>query len=98
MSFSKERTGVYRVTFEVQCCEDRIEKYLNNKRYFDKDSRVEGDTEEFIGHFVKRHIDAGFCRVKLPLPARMRSLDWVFKWGNKGMKTCEIVKIGESEY
>ena len=97
MSFSKERTGVYKVTFEVHCCEDRIEKYLNHKR-FGKDSREEGDAEEFIDHFIKRHIEAGFCRVKLPLPAYMRSLDWVFKWGNKGMKTCDIVKIGESEY
>jgi hypothetical protein len=97
MSMSKERTGVYKVTFEVECCEDRIEKYLNHKRW-GKDPREEGDAEEFINHFVKQHIEAGFCRVKMPLAPHARSLDWVFKWGHKGMKTCKIVRVGDSEY
>jgi len=88
--------GIYKITFEVECCEDRIEKFLNHKRW-GKDSRTEGDMEEFVTDFAKRHIEAGFCRVKLPLKPYMYCLDWCFKWGRKGMNTCEIVRIGQTE-
>lgn len=88
--------GIYEITFEVECCEDRIEKYLNHKRW-SHCPRTEGDLEEFVTKFAKRHIEAGFCRVKMPLAPHARSLDWVFKWGQKGMESCSVVKLREEE-
>ena len=88
--------GIYKVTFEVECCEDTINKYLNHKRW-GKDPRSEGDVEKFVTEFAKRHIEAGFCRVKMPLAPHQRSLDWLFKWFPKGMESCTVVKLREEE-
>jgi hypothetical protein len=87
--------GLYRVTFEVECDEDVIEKYLNHKRWANMPKSFRRD---FIPKFMTRHIEAGFCRVKLPLAPIQRPLDWVFKFGRKGIDGCKVVRIGESEY
>ena len=87
--------GIYKVTFEVECCEDTINKYLNHKRW-GKDP-PDNDVEKFVTEFAKRHIEAGFCRVKMPLAPHARSLDWIFIWGHKGMKSFTIVKLREEE-
>jgi len=86
--------GIYKVTFEIECCEDRIHKYLSHKRW---GFIAEPDVEKFAIAFAKRHINAGFDRVKLPLDPHQRSLDWCFKWYPKGSQTCEIVRIGQTE-
>ena len=87
--------GIYKVTFEVECCEDKIYKYLNHKRW--GKNQQDNDVEKFAIVFAKRHINAGFDRVKLPLDPHQRSLDWCFKWYPKASQTCEIVRIGETD-
>ena len=37
--------GIYKVTFEVECCEDKIYKYLNHKRW--GKNQQDNDVEKF---------------------------------------------------
>jgi len=87
--------AIYKVTFEVEADEAVIEKYLNHKRW-GKDASKEWH-KDFIPKFMSRHIEAGFCRVKLPLAPYQRSLDWVFKFGRSGFDSIEITRVREKD-